>query len=92
MVKRPDLFDPAITAASRIAIDHADGGKETRKSLAAYLRKVVPQLYDHAEAEAMTDAVWKFTDELSSLIKRKQNSIWAFIVATATGRDVARPL
>jgi hypothetical protein len=28
----------------------------------------------------MIDAVWKFTAELSDLIKRKQNSIWAFIV------------
>jgi hypothetical protein len=80
LVTRPELFDPAITAAARIAVDHANGGEENRKSLAAYLRKVVPQLYDHEEAEAMTDAVWKFTDELSSLINRKQNSIWAFIV------------
>jgi len=80
LVKRPELFDPAINAAARIAVDHAEGGKETRKTLAAYLRKVVPQLYDHDEAEAMIDAVWKFTDELSGLIKRKQNSIWAFIV------------
>jgi hypothetical protein len=80
LVKRPELFDPAITAAAHIAVDHAEAGKETRKSLGAYLRKVVPQLYEHKEAEAMTDAIWKFTDELSGLIKRKQNSIWAFIV------------
>jgi hypothetical protein len=80
LVKRPELFDPAISAASRIAIDHAEGGKETCKTLAAYLRKVVPQLYDHRDADAMTDAIWKFTDELSALIKQKQNSIWAFIV------------
>ena len=50
LVKRPELFDPAITAAARIAVDHAEGGKETRKSLAAYLRKIVPQLYDHEDA------------------------------------------
>jgi N-6 DNA Methylase len=80
LVERPELFDPAITVAAQIAVDHAEGGKETRKTLAAYLRKVVPELYDRKDAEQMTDAVWKFTEELSSLIKRKQNSIWAFIV------------
>jgi hypothetical protein len=80
LVKRPELFDPAITAAARIAVDHADGGKESRKTLAAYLRKVAPQLDGHEDVESMTDAVWKFTTELSDLIKRKQNSIWAFIV------------
>lgn len=80
LVKHPELFDPAITAAARIAVDHAEGGKESRKTLAAYLRKVVPKLEEHKDAEPMTDAVWKFTEELSDLIKRKQNSIWAFIV------------
>lgn len=80
LVKRPELFDPAITAASRIAVDHAESGKESRKTLAAYLHKVVPQLSAHDKANAMVDALWKFTSELSDLIKRKQNSIWAFIV------------
>ena len=80
LVESPELFDPAITVAARIALDHAEGGKETRKTLTAYLRKLVPQLYDRKDAEQMTDAIWRFTEELSSLIKRRENSIWAFIV------------
>ena len=80
LVKRPELFDPAITAAAQIALDHAEGGKESRKSLAAYLKRIAPQLAEHQDADSMIDAVWKFTEQLSDLIKRKQNSIWAFIV------------
>jgi len=80
LVKRPEFFDPAITAASQIAVDHAEAGKESRKTLAAYLQKLAPQLVTHDKADSMIDAIWKFTAELSDLIKRKQNSIWAFIV------------
>jgi hypothetical protein len=80
LVKRPELFDPAITAASQIAVDHAEGGKESRKTLAAYLKKIAPQFADHENTDTMIDAVWKFTAELSDLIKSNQDSIWAFIV------------
>ena len=38
-------------------------------------------------ADAMVDALWKFTVELSDLIKRKQNSIWAFIVRNSSPGD-----
>ena len=44
------------------------------------LKKIAPQLADHENADTMIDAVWKFTAELSDLIKSNQNSIWAFIV------------
>ena len=80
LVKRPELFDPAISAAAQIALDHAEGGKESRKTLATYLKRIAPQIADHGDANSMIDAVWKFAAELSDLIKRKQNSIWAFIV------------
>ncbi len=80
LVKRPEFFDPAIHAAARIAIDHAVSGKETSKTLQAYLQKSVPDLCAHEDADVMVDALWKFTVELSELIKHKQNSIWAFIV------------
>jgi len=80
LVKRPELFDPAITAASQIALDHAEAGEESRETLVAFLQKLAPQLTTHDEASAMIDAIWKFTVELSDLIKRKQNSIWAFII------------
>jgi type I restriction-modification system DNA methylase subunit len=80
LVKRPEFFDPAIGAGARIAMDHAGSGKESRKSMEAYLQKVVPKLTAHAAAGSMIDAIWKFTTELSDLIKHKQNSIWAFII------------
>ena len=80
LVKRPEFFDPAITAAAQIALDHAGGGKENRKTLAAYLKRIAPQIAAHRDADSMIDAVWKFTAELTDLIKRKQNSIWTFIV------------
>jgi hypothetical protein len=80
LVKRPELFDPAITAAAKIALDHAEQGTESPRMLAAYLKRIAPQIADHTDADRMIDAVWKFTAELSDLIKRKQNSIWAFIV------------
>ncbi|HUK60044.1 MAG TPA: N-6 DNA methylase, partial [Stellaceae bacterium] len=37
LVKSPELFDPAIAAASRVAVDQAERGKETRRSLEAYV-------------------------------------------------------
>jgi hypothetical protein len=80
LVKRPEFFDPATYAAARIAIDQAASGKESRKTLLAYLQKAAPGLCAHEDADAMIDALWKFTEGLSDLIKRKQNSIWAFIV------------
>jgi hypothetical protein len=80
LVKCPEFFDSAITAAAHIAIDHAEMGKESSKTLAAYLEKIAPQLAAHDKADKMIEAIWKFTTELSDLIKSKQNSIWAFIV------------
>jgi type I restriction-modification system DNA methylase subunit len=80
LIQTPSLFDPAIAAASKVAIDHAETGKETQKTLQAYLRKVVPELVSHAKGEAMTKALWTLTQELSDLIKQKQNSIWSFII------------
>jgi N-6 DNA Methylase len=50
LVKRPEFFDPAIGAGARIAMDHAGSGKESRKSMEAYLQKVVPKLTAHAAA------------------------------------------
>jgi len=31
-------------------------------------------------ADAMVASLWQFTEELARLIKRRENSIWAFIV------------
>ena len=79
-IKTPELFDDGIAAATTLAIDHATSGKESVGSLRAYLRKAVPQILDNENGEAIVAALWEFTSQLSGLIKKKQNSIWAFIV------------
>ena len=79
-IRTPDLFDDGIAAATSLAIDHAASGKESIASLRAYLRKAVPQIIDNENSEVIVAALWAFTSQLSDLIKKKQNSIWAFIV------------
>jgi hypothetical protein len=80
LVKDPDLFDPAIDAATRVATEYAAGSKESDKTLRAYLRRNVPHLAARADFDGMADALWRFTSELADLIRKQKNSIWAFIV------------
>ncbi|MEN3331474.1 MAG: hypothetical protein V7641_839 [Blastocatellia bacterium] len=80
LVQTPELFDPAIAASAQIALDHAKTNKESEKSLQAYLKQAVPELIEHKDSDAMVTALWSFTKELSSLIKKKEDTIWAFIV------------
>ncbi len=74
------LFDRAISASSRVALDHARTGKESVTTLANYLAKAAPSLRERTDAAALLKALWDFTLELSDLIKKQDNSIWAFIV------------
>lgn len=80
LITSPELFDPAITACAKVAVDHARTGAENQVSLARYLDRSVPGLTDLNDAEEAMNALWHFTDTLSHLIRVKQNSIWAFIV------------
>ncbi len=80
LIRRPDLFDPAISACTVIAVEHSTSGTESQDSLHAYLEKTVPQMFDRKDAPEMVAALWRFTEELAGLISRKYNSIWAFIV------------
>ena len=79
-VKTPDLFDEGVAAASKIAVDHAAKGKESERTLRAYLKRAVPNLFEGEDPDSVVEALWKFTAELSDLIRNHQNSIWAFIV------------
>lgn len=83
LVRAPDLFDPAVAASASVALDHARSGKETPRSLRNYLAKEVPALLERSRAEEMVAALWRFTEELADLVKREENSIWAFIVRNA---------
>ncbi|MBK7093486.1 MAG: N-6 DNA methylase [bacterium] len=80
LITNAELFDPAINACAKVALDHAKSEKESRKSLARYLEKAVPGLVELNDSEEAITALWDFTETLSRLITKKQNSIWAFIV------------
>lgn len=83
LVRAPELFDPAVTACAAVAVDHAKNGDETLPTLRAYLKKEVSSLFQSPRVGAMVDALWEFTRELADLIKREENSIWAFVVRNA---------
>lgn len=80
LINRSDLFDPAISSCSKVAVDHARTGEESQDNLSAYLKNVVPALTDSKDFPGILAALWRFTEGLSDLIKKKSNSIWAFII------------
>ena len=80
MLGEADLFDDAIAASTRIAETHAAAGRETREQLDIYLRRAVPGLSKLPQRDQVVDALWRFTIDLSELIRQKQNSIWSFVI------------
>lgn len=80
LVKHPDLFDGAIAACSRVAVSHAKSKGENQATLKAYLSREVPALSSLVGHEQVFAALWRFTEELTGLVRTKKNSIWAFIV------------
>ncbi len=83
LVRMPELFDPAIAACTRIAVDHASSRKESERSLRTYVKQSVPGLASQPDFDAISRALWSFTEELADLIRQKKDSIWAFIVRNA---------
>jgi hypothetical protein len=80
LITSPDVFDPAIDAASRVAVDHARTKSEGPDALKAYVLKAVPSLKKHEELAQIIDALWEYADALAQLIRSRDNSIWAFII------------
>lgn len=80
LVNQPENFDDAIAAATRVAEDHASGGRESRESLDRYLEQAVPALSQALQREDIVTALWHFALGLSELIRQKQDSIWSFII------------
>jgi type I restriction-modification system DNA methylase subunit len=76
----PEIFDPAIDAASQVAVDHARTQSETAETLRAYVLKAASGLKNHAELPDIVEALWEFTVALAQLIRNHEDSIWAFIV------------
>lgn len=80
LVTSPDLFDVLISSCTRVAKDHAKEQSENRQRLARFLDQETSLLKDHPDREEILVALWEFTDELSKLIRKRENSIWGFIV------------
>jgi len=80
LITSPDVFDPAIDAASRVALDHARTRSEGPDALKAYVLKAVPSLKTHEELAQIIEALWSYVIALAQLIRNRDNSIWAFII------------
>ncbi len=83
LIQSPETFDASVTACQTVALDHAKVKKETSKSLSAYLQKQVPGLSRLKDAALVEEALWKFTQALAELIRKRKDSIWAFVVRNA---------
>ncbi|MGO4883733.1 MAG: N-6 DNA methylase [Bryobacteraceae bacterium] len=80
LIGSPDLFDAAIAAASQVAREHAHTENESQEALEAYLLKAVPTLKGHEELDQIGKAMWQYCLALADLIRKRDNSIWAFII------------
>lgn len=83
LIRSPDIFDRSISACSEVAVDHAESVADDENTLRRYLENEAPQLFKLEQADQIVAALWQFTEELSDLIRQRQNSIWAFIVRNA---------
>ena len=80
LVKTPKLFDPTLAHCTEIAIAHAKSGQESPDSLGAFLRREVPDLASRTDFATVVEGLWGFVQGLATLIRERQDSIWAFIV------------
>jgi hypothetical protein len=87
LVTNPDLFDVAISACTKVAADHAKERRESKLRLAKFLDQETDLLNEHADREDILDSLWQFTEGLASLIQKRENSIWGFIIRNTTSRE-----
>jgi type I restriction-modification system DNA methylase subunit len=80
LIQSPELFDNAIAACTRVAEDHADKNRDTKDTLDKYLTVHVPDLHKLLEYPDILESLWSFTQNLTELIREKNNSIWSFII------------
>jgi type I restriction-modification system DNA methylase subunit len=80
LIQSAEMFDPAITFSSEIALDHSKSLKETSKRLESRLVQHVPGLAEHAERPEIVASLWAYAEALAELIRSRRNSIWAFII------------
>ena len=76
----PGLFDTAISAGHRFAVELAAGEKESSTTLRNYLVRLEPDLRTHPETENLSEHLWVYVEGLAELIRSHKNSIWSFII------------
>jgi hypothetical protein len=83
LIQAPEAFDAAISACQSVAIDHARSKRESKTSLVAFLKREAPTVQDLSKPRDAEEALWQFTEALAELIRKRRDSIWAFIVRNA---------
>ena len=73
-------FDSAIRLSAAVAADHAERGRETPSRLQRYLGQRVPGFSALLHSEVIVEALWDFVEKLAELIRKQENSIWAFVI------------
>lgn len=76
LVDQPALYDQAVEAA-RLFAEHWADEQPTREHFANFLRQQVPALQ---QDDTLTDALFYIAETLRSLICRRRDSIWAFVL------------
>jgi type I restriction-modification system DNA methylase subunit len=79
LISSADIFDQSIGCATQVALSHADDKSESLETLSAYVLKAVPLITSLSDLDDILLALWQFADNLADLIRKKKNSIWAFI-------------
>jgi type I restriction-modification system DNA methylase subunit len=80
LIHSPELFDAAITACAKVAEEHAEKNRDSKKTLDKYFSVHVPDIHKVLEYPDILTALWGFTESLAELIREKKNSIWSFII------------
>jgi type I restriction-modification system DNA methylase subunit len=83
LVNVSELFDKAISASTKVAVDHSESGKETLDSLKRYIVKEAPSIENIKNKKDIFNSLWSYVEKLSKLIKLKKNSIWDFVIRNA---------
>lgn len=83
LVRAGPLFDRAVRACARVALDHARTAEESRTTLGAYLQHETPSLTELDDVDEIIDGLWDFTHKLAELIVSGEDSIWSFVVRNA---------
>ena len=80
IVHASELFDILVKSCASVASDHARTGKESADSLLRYIYRQSSAFRNSPQESEAIEALWELTEKMSLLIKRKENSIWSFVI------------